>query len=109
MSKLYLASGSPRRRELLGQIGVPFSPLSTVIDETPWPAEPAAVYVRRLACAKAQAGLASLAAPRAAVVLGADTSAVLDGVEDVYLGDIAEEIRGRLRENHKAVERELAR
>jgi len=34
---------------------------------------------------------------------------LLDGVEDVYLGDIAEEIRGRLRENHKAVERELAR
>lgn len=30
-----------------------------------------------------------------------------DGIEDAYVGDIAEEIRGRLRENHKAVEREL--
>ena len=79
MSMLYLASGSPRRRELLGQIGVPFTTLPTVIDETPLPNEPALDYVRRLACAKAQVGLASLAAPGAAVVLGADTSVVLDG------------------------------
>ena len=79
MSMLYLASGSPRRRELLGQIGVPFSTLPTVIDETPLLNEPAVDYVRRLACAKAQVGLASLAAPGAAVVLGADTSVVLDG------------------------------
>ena len=79
MSMLYLASGSPRRRELLGQIGVPFTTLPTVIDETPLSNEPAVDYVRRLACAKAQVGLASLAAPGAAVVLGADTSVVLDG------------------------------
>ena len=79
MSMLYLASGSPRRRELLEQIGVPFTTLPTVIDETPLPNEPAVDYVRRLACAKAQVGLASLAAPGAAVVLGADTSVVLDG------------------------------
>ena len=79
MTMLYLASGSPRRRELLGQIGVPFTTLPTVIDETPLPSEPAVDYVRRLACAKAQVGLASLAAPGAAVVLGADTSVVLDG------------------------------
>lgn len=30
-----------------------------------------------------------------------------DGVEDVYVGDVAEELRTRLRDNHKAVEREL--
>ena len=72
MSMLYLASGSPRRRELLGQIGVPFSTLPTVIDETPLLNEPAVDYVRRLACAKAQAGLTSLAVPGTAVVLGAD-------------------------------------
>ena len=41
MSMLYLASGSPRRRELLGQIGVPFPAVPTVIDETPLPSEPA--------------------------------------------------------------------
>ena len=79
MSMLYLASGSPRRRELLGQIGVPFTTLHTVIDETPLANEAAAAYVQRLACAKAQAGLASLAVPGTAVVLGADTSVVLDG------------------------------
>jgi septum formation protein len=35
MKVLYLASGSPRRRELLTQIGVPFSAISADIDETP--------------------------------------------------------------------------
>lgn len=79
MSRLYLASGSPRRRELLAQIGVPFSTLPSVIDETPLPNEAADAYVQRLAWAKAQAGLAALAAPDAAVVLGADTSVVLHG------------------------------
>ena len=76
---LYLASGSPRRRELLGQIGVPFVVLNAPIDETPWPAESPADYVQRLACAKAQAGLATLPDSGAAVVLGADTSVVLAG------------------------------
>lgn len=79
MTMLYLASGSPRRRELLEQIGVPFTTLPTVIDETPLSNEPAVDYVRRLALAKAQVGLASLAAPGATVVLGADTSVVLGG------------------------------
>ncbi|MBX9753616.1 MAG: Maf-like protein [Pseudomonadaceae bacterium] len=79
MNRLYLASGSPRRRELLTQIGVPFSTLATSIDETPLAAEPAEIYVERLARAKAQAGLAALTSPLGAVVLGADTSVVLDG------------------------------
>ena len=35
MNSLYLASGSPRRRELLAQIGVPFTLVSAAIDETP--------------------------------------------------------------------------
>lgn len=77
MNPLYLASGSPRRRELLTQIGVPFSVVSAPIDETPLPDESAPAYVERLARAKAAAGLASLAGP--AVVLGADTAVVLDG------------------------------
>ena len=77
MNSLYLASGSPRRRELLTQIGVPFSVVSAPIDETPLPGESAPAYVERLARAKAAAGLASLAGP--AVVLGADTAVVLDG------------------------------
>jgi septum formation protein len=76
---LYLASGSPRRRELLTQIGVPFRPLSADIDETPLPSERPAQYVERLARAKAQAGLRQVAADQGAVVLGADTAVVLDG------------------------------
>lgn len=82
MTPLYLASGSPRRRELLTQIGIPFTPLSAAVDETPLPDEAATTYVERLARAKAQAGLAVLqghdaGAPLA--VLGADTAVVLDG------------------------------
>ena len=77
MNPLYLASGSPRRRELLTQIGVPFSVVSAPIDETPLPDESAPAYVERLARAKAAAGLASVEGT--AVVLGADTAVVLDG------------------------------
>ncbi len=79
MTTLYLASGSPRRRELLTQIGVPFSSLIVPIDENSLPEEPPRAYVERLARAKAQAGLAALADPGDAVVLGADTAVILDG------------------------------
>ncbi len=79
MSFLYLASGSPRRRELLTQIGVPFSVLSAQIDETPLTAETPQAYVERLACSKARAGLALLPETQPACVLGADTAVVLDG------------------------------
>ncbi|WP_263260388.1 Maf family protein [Pseudomonas sp. RIT-PI-S] len=77
MTALFLASGSPRRRELLTQIGVPFTCVPAGIDETPLPGEAAEAYVLRLAAAKAAAGLA--AAPASAVVLGADTAVILDG------------------------------
>ncbi|WP_372876447.1 Maf family protein, partial [Pseudomonas sp.] len=63
MTTLYLASGSPRRRELLSQIGVPFSTLLVPVDENSLPEEPPCAYVERLARAKAQAGLAALADP----------------------------------------------
>jgi septum formation protein len=79
MATLHLASGSPRRRELLAQIGVPFATLIASIDETALPGEPAARYVERLAREKALAGLQALGAPVDAVVLGADTAVVLDG------------------------------
>lgn len=78
MPQLYLASGSPRRRELLTQIGVPFTVLSAQIDETPLDDEPAVAYVERLARGKAEAGLALLA-EEGACVMGADTAVVLDG------------------------------
>jgi septum formation protein len=79
MATLYLASGSPRRRELLTQIGVAFSTLAAPIDESVLPGEAADLYVQRLALAKAQTGLATLSNPADAVVLGADTAVVVDG------------------------------
>ena len=79
MATLYLASGSPRRRELLTQIAVPFLTQIAPIDENALPGESPIAYVERLARAKAQAGLAALADTADAVVLGADTAVVLDG------------------------------
>ncbi|MGQ7815545.1 Maf family protein [Metapseudomonas furukawaii] len=79
MAMLYLASGSPRRRELLAQIGVPHVTLVASIDETARPGESASTYVERLAREKALVGLATLDDPRDACVLGADTAVVLDG------------------------------
>ncbi|CAD5107998.1 Maf family protein [Zestomonas carbonaria] len=78
MATLYLASGSPRRRELLAQIGVPFRTLVLDLDESSLPGETPQAYVERLARAKARAGLAHSKDPEA-VVLGADTAVVLDG------------------------------
>ena len=77
MSALYLASASPRRRELLQQIGVDFAVQVADIDETPFPQETPADYVRRLAIGKAQASFAALGRPPATAVLGADTAVVL--------------------------------
>ena len=79
MNPLFLASGSPRRRELLTQIGVAFSVIGAEIDETPLPDESPVAYVERLARGKAQAGRARLNANAQACVLGADTAVVLDG------------------------------
>src|SRR5690606_11478649 len=77
MPSPYLASSSPRRRELLTQIGVPFQLVQAPIDESQRPAENAEAYVQRLAREKAEAGRARLDDPDA-WVLGADTSVVLD-------------------------------
>lgn len=77
MGALFLASASPRRRELLAQIGVPFSLVSVSVDETPSPTESPEAYVERVARDKALAGLVSLG-DRDGCVLGADTSVVLD-------------------------------
>ncbi|MEZ1318975.1 Maf family protein [Pseudomonas fluorescens] len=79
MKQLYLASGSPRRRELLAQIGVPFTAISADIDETPLNHESPSAYVERLARGKAQAGRRAVVADSAFCVLGADTAVVLDG------------------------------
>ncbi|WP_223471507.1 MULTISPECIES: Maf family protein [unclassified Pseudomonas] len=79
MKPLYLASGSPRRRELLTQIGVPFTAIGAEIDETPLYHETPSAYVERLARGKAEAGRQALDAGVDGCVLGADTAVVLDG------------------------------
>lgn len=75
---VFLASASPRRSELLRQIGAPFRVRAVAIDERPLPAEAPAAYVARLAAAKAEALWATLAPVEARPVLGADTAVVLD-------------------------------
>jgi septum formation protein len=76
---LILASQSPRRAELLSQIGVPFTALSADIDETLLPSESPEQYVQRLAEQKAHAGwLASTHIASRSLVLGADTVVVID-------------------------------
>src|SRR5271168_3917016 len=76
---VYLASGSPRRRELLQQIGVSFRVVGTAVDEAVRPAEAAPAYVLRLAAAKAEAGWTRSRGAADAPVLAADTAVVLDG------------------------------
>lgn len=76
--RLILASASPRRAELLHQIGVEFDTKSVDIDETPLNGELAYDYVKRLALAKARTGQEFY--PQSGVlVLGSDTAVVLDG------------------------------
>ena len=76
---LYLASQSPRRRQLLDQLGLEFRLLDVDVEEVRGHAEAADDYVRRVAREKAGAGLLEVVAVPAALVLGADTEVVLDG------------------------------
>ncbi len=86
--RIYLASRSPRRRELLKQIGVPFELLllrqdlrrGADVDETPLPEESPGVYVLRIAAAKATMAMRQIAQRGLPIkpVLAADTSVVFD-------------------------------
>lgn len=78
---LVLASASPRRRQLLQQLGVAFECHPADINETPLPAEKPEDYVQRMACEKARAVVQRLGDTRP--VLAADTTVVLD---DAILG-----------------------
>jgi septum formation protein len=73
-----LASGSPRRFELLARLGIDFEVRVPDIDETPLDGEAATTYVERLARAKAVA--ATGPAGRDEVVVAADTTVDVDGV-----------------------------
>jgi septum formation protein len=76
---LVLASASPRRRELLGRIGVRFEVLPAHVPEDARPGEAPAALARRLACEKARAVAVRLGPAPARWVLGADTIVVIDG------------------------------
>lgn len=89
MSDFYLASGSPRRRDLLQQIGARFhtlrlresAPRGPDVPELRDPAESPAAYVERVAIAKARFGCAAVASRGLPLrpVLSADTEVILDG------------------------------
>lgn len=74
---LHLASKSPRRRQLLEQLGVPFSVLDVDVPEQRHAGESPREYVTRVARDKARAGLDALTSTHDALVLGADTEVVL--------------------------------
>lgn len=76
---VYLASASPRRRELLQQIGVSFRVVGSAVDEAVRLDEAAGAYVLRLAAAKADAGWERSRGTADVPVLAADTAVVLDG------------------------------
>ena len=76
--QIILASASPRRSELLNQIGIRHIVKAVDIDETPWPAEQATAYVQRVAAEKSAACLAALSPDLP--VLAADTSVICDGL-----------------------------
>jgi septum formation protein len=88
---IYLASASPRREELLRQLGVPFAAQPAAIAEARLSHEPPDDYARRTARAKAAAVWASpvvQAAPRP--VLAADTVVVVD---DTMFGKPADTVQ----------------
>lgn len=72
---LVLASQSPRRAEILRQAGIRFTIRAAEVDESPLAGEDPGEYVQRLAEAKARA----VAASEEEIVLGADTTVVIDG------------------------------
>jgi nucleoside triphosphate pyrophosphatase len=80
-----LASGSPRRRELLASLGIEFTVIKSDIDETQRPGEAPLAYVLRLSNEKARAVADKMTSPvvvlaaDTVVILAADTIGVMDG------------------------------
>ena len=73
---IYLASQSPRRQELLGQIGISFELVHAEIDETPMENEDPGQYVERIAAEKA---LNAFQTDMSKPLLAADTSVICEG------------------------------
>ena len=75
---IYLASRSPRRRELLQQMAVDFAVVAPDIDESVQAGETPEAYVRRIADNKARAGQAMLSDSPMRPVLAADTAVIVN-------------------------------
>ena len=114
--RIYLASRSPRRRELLQQIGVPFDTLlfrsgprvDDEVDETALPGEVADAYVDRVARAKASCGLrlVQFRRLRANLVLSADTTLEFDGQvigKPADVEDASKILRGLSAKTHRVL------
>jgi septum formation protein len=91
LAPIVLASASPRRRELLDQLGVTHEVLPTDVDETPQPGESPATLAQRLARTKALEGRRRDRGARP--VLGADTVVTADGVLFGKPADRADAVR----------------
>jgi septum formation protein len=76
--RLILASASPRRAELLRAAGYAFEVVVAEVDESTRPGEAPAAYVRRLAAEKSASAM-GIVGRSEAIVLGADTTVVVDG------------------------------
>jgi len=76
---LILGSGSPRRREILSALGLPFRVLAADIDEERRPAEPPLAYLERIAAEKLAGVRQKLGGAPHAAILVADTTVVIDG------------------------------
>jgi septum formation protein len=90
IADLVLASASPRRRELLEQLGLVLDVVPANVDETPHPGERPAEYVRRVAAGKCDA-VAQAHATQLPIV-AADTIVIVD---DAILGQPADEADAR--------------
>lgn len=77
-TSVYLASASPRRLELLKQIGMDVTVITPSVIEVPQPSEPPLDYAKRLARSKAEAGWSHPLRNKMMPVIGADTIVVCD-------------------------------
>jgi septum formation protein len=112
---LVLASGSPRRRELLTGAGLKFAVRAADIDETPLDDEAPTAYVRRLSIEKAAASAAAPLASVSDVIIAADTTVEIDGLilekplddDDAY--GMLRRLSGRSHHAHTGVTVSVAR
>jgi septum formation protein len=102
--RLILASGSPRRRELLAGAGLVFDVRPAAIDESPQPFELPIEYVRRLSIEKAAASIG-----RGEIVIAADTTVEVDGailekpIDDADAARMLRLLSGRTHHTHTGV------